>query len=137
MMMGMRELGIHIGWQYTNVNGIWQVSIQGNRNIFLENQKEGFFITAAAFFGLSITLILRLMLGSAIPADWPSTLFNLKGAHFVANTRSGSGVPTRGVSLREPSQRLFGQLQFVRINLARRSKSKGTQNAQSYSLRPR
>ncbi len=27
MMMGMRELGIHIGWQYTNVNGIWQVSI--------------------------------------------------------------------------------------------------------------
>jgi hypothetical protein len=27
VVMGVRELGIHIGWQYIHINGIWQVPI--------------------------------------------------------------------------------------------------------------
>ena len=27
MMVELRELGFHVGWQYTQLNGIWQVPL--------------------------------------------------------------------------------------------------------------
>jgi hypothetical protein len=27
MVVGLREPGVHIGWQYIHINGIWQVQV--------------------------------------------------------------------------------------------------------------